>query len=179
MRVARRRSEHAKVGDVETGSDHATDQDGDQAFSAAAMTDGQHRGHEDIPPAGGPALAAAAVGPGDDLQQVTVRVFEVQSAAAVPVVDHPRPGLARIGPVRKVLVADPVKGRIEFFLTHEEGVVLGRDLPGGLGEVQGDIIVGLDHEKMGKPGWRRQAKDARQEGRRPLLVTARDDGVVQ
>src|SRR6516225_6392508 len=76
-------------------------------------------------------LAAAAVGPGDDLQQVTVRVFEIQSAAAVPVVDHTRPGLARIGPVPKVLVADPAKGRVEFFLTDQEGVVLRRDLCGG------------------------------------------------
>ena len=106
-------------------------------------------------------LAAAAVAPGDDLQQVTIRVFEVQSAAAVPVVDHLRPSPARIGPVRKVLVADPVKGRIEFFLTDQEGVVLRRDLSGGLGEVQGDVVIGLDHEKMAKPGWRRQAKDAR------------------
>src|SRR5215472_14562820 len=88
--------------------------------------------------------AAAAVGPGDDLQQMAVRVLEVQSAAAVPVVDHPRTGLARIGPVRKVLVADPVEGRIEFFVTDEEGVVLGRDLSGGLGEVQGDVVGGLD-----------------------------------
>ena len=105
--------------------------------------------------------AAAAVGPGDDLQQVTVRVFEIQSAAAVPVVDHTRPGLARIGPVPKVLVADPAKGRVEFFLTDQEGVVLRRDLCGGHGEVQGDVVIGLDHEKMAKPGWRRQAKDAR------------------
>src|SRR5262249_27300309 len=61
----------------------------------------------------------------------------------------------------------------------EEGVVLGCDLSGCLGEVQGDVVGGLDHEKMGKPGWRRQAEDARQEGRGSLLVTARDDGVVQ
>ena len=44
-------------------------------------------------------LAAAAVRPGDDLQQVTVRVFEVQAAAAVSAVDHPglvlRPGSAQ------------------------------------------------------------------------------------
>src|SRR5262249_16280750 len=75
--------------------------------------------------------------------------------------------------------ADPAKSGLEFFLTNEEGVVLGRDLPGGLGEVQRDGVVGLDHEKMRKPGCRRQAKDPGQERRRPLLVTARDDGVVQ
>jgi hypothetical protein len=57
--------------------------------------------------------------------------------------------------------------------------VLRCDLPGGLGEVQRDAIVGLDHEKVTKPGWRRQAGNPGQERRRPLLVTARDDGVVQ
>ena len=40
-------------------------------------------------------LAAAAVRPGDDLQQVTVRVFEVQAAAAVVAVDHPGLVLAK------------------------------------------------------------------------------------
>jgi hypothetical protein len=49
-----------------------------------------------------PGGLAAAVGPGDDLQQVTVGVFEVQSVAAVLVVDHPRPGLAGIGQVPNV-----------------------------------------------------------------------------
>src|SRR6266568_2977039 len=38
---------------------------------------------------------------------------------------------------------------------------------------------GVDHEKMPEPGGRRQAENLAQEGRRPLLVTAGDDGVVQ
>jgi len=63
-------------------------------------------------------LAAAAVGPGEDLQQVTVRVFEVHAAAAIPVVDHARLGPARIGPVPQALGADPAKGRVEVFLTN-------------------------------------------------------------
>ena len=75
--------------------------------------------------AAGWVLAAAAVGPGDDVQQVTVRVLEVQPAAAVPVVDNPRPGPPGIRPVRQVLAANPGKGSIELLLTHEEGVVLG------------------------------------------------------
>jgi len=74
---------------------------------------------------------------------VTVGVFEVQPAAAIPMVDNPWLGPARIRPVRQVLIADPAKSSIEFFLTNEEGVVLGRDLSGGLGEVQRDGVVGL------------------------------------
>ena len=86
--------------------------------------------------AGEGASAAAAVGPGDDLQQVTIRVFEIQAAAPVTMVDDSRLGLARIGPVRQTLIADAAKGSVELFLTNQEGIMLGRDLPGGLGEVQ-------------------------------------------
>jgi len=56
-------------------------------------------------------LAAAAVGPGDDLQQVAVGVFEVHAAAAVAVVDRPALGLAGIGPVGQLLVADAAERR--------------------------------------------------------------------
>jgi hypothetical protein len=123
-------------------------------------------------------LTAAAVRPGDDLQHVTVRVLEVQSAATVPAVDDPRLSPARIRPVRELLVADPVKGSIEFVVTNEECIMLARDLFSGLGEVQRDTVIGLDYEKVCEPGRGGQAKDAGQEGRRPLLVTAGDDGVV-
>ena len=74
---------------------------------------------------------------------------------------------------------DAAEGGVELVLAHEERVVLGDDLSAGLGEVQRDGVVGLDHEKMPEPGGRRQAENLAQEGRRPLLVTAGDDGVVQ
>jgi hypothetical protein len=95
-------------------------------------------------PSGSWRLSAAAVGPGDDLQYVTVRVCEVHAAATVAVVDHLRLGLARICPVRQVVVLDAAEGRVKFFLTDEEGVVLGCYRRGGLGEVQRDAIVSFD-----------------------------------
>jgi hypothetical protein len=109
---------------------------------------------------------------------MTVGVLEIQAAAVVPVVDHPRPAPARICPVRQPLVPDAAKCRVELLLANEEGIMLGRDRLSGLSKVQRDAIVSLDDEKMRKPGRRRQAKDPGQERRRPLLVTARDDGVV-
>jgi hypothetical protein len=81
------------------------------------------------PPGRTVGLAAAAIRPGDDLQQVTVRIFEVQAAAAVPVVDHPGLGLARICPVRQVVAFDAAKGRIELLLPDQEGVMLRADRP--------------------------------------------------
>jgi hypothetical protein len=56
-------------------------------------------------------LAAAAIGPGEDFQQVTVWVFEVHAPAAIALVDHARLGPTRIGPVPQALAADPAKGR--------------------------------------------------------------------
>jgi hypothetical protein len=124
-------------------------------------------------------LAAAAVGPGEYLEHVTVWVFEVHAAAAVPVVDHAWLGPARIGPVLQALAPDPAKGSVKIFLTNQEGVVLRRDRSFSLREVQRDIVVGFDDEKVREPGWCRQAEYPRQEARRLLLVTARDDGVIQ
>src|SRR5713101_7038983 len=124
-------------------------------------------------------LAAAAIRAGDDLQPVTVGVVEVQAAAAVVVVDRPGPAFAGIRPVRQPPVPDAAEGGVELVLAHEERVVLGDDLSAGLGEVQRDGVVGLDHEKMPEPGGRRQAENLAQEGCRPLLVTAGDYGVVQ
>ena len=110
---------------------------------------------------------------------MTVGVLEIQAAAVVPVVDHPRPALARICPVRQPLVPDAAKCRVEFLLANEEGVMLASDRLAGLGEVQRDAIVGLDDEEMREPPRCRQAEDPSQERCRPLLVTAGDDGVVQ
>ncbi len=86
-------------------------------------------------------LAAAAVRPGDDLEQVAIGVFEVQASATVTVVDRPAPGLGRICPVRQILFTDAAKGGVELFLADEKRVVLGRDFPACLGEIQRYIIA--------------------------------------
>jgi hypothetical protein len=77
------------------------------------------------------------------------------------------------------LIFDAAKSCVELLLTDEEGVVLGGDVVSSLGEVQADAVVGLGHEEMPEPAGRWQTEDRGQERRRPLLVTARDDGVVQ
>ena len=104
-------------------------------------------------------LTAAAVRPGDDLEQVAIGVFEVQASATVTVADGPALGLARICPVRQLLFADATKDGVELFLADEKRVMLGRDIPACLREIQLDIIVGRYHEKVAETGSRRQAKD--------------------
>src|SRR6266699_755726 len=81
-------------------------------------------------------LAAAAVGAGEELEQVAVGVLEVHAAATVPAVDRAALGPPRIGPVRQVLFADPAEGGVELLLPHQERVVLGGYLVAGLREIQ-------------------------------------------
>src|SRR5690349_2509587 len=124
-------------------------------------------------------LATAAVGAGDDLEQVAVGVLEVQAAAPVPVVDLAAPAPAGIRPVGQVPFADPAERGVKLLLADQEGVMLRGDLPAGLAEVQRDAVIGLHDEEVPEPGGGRQAEDPGQERGRPLLVAARDDGVVQ
>ena len=57
--------------------------------------------------------------------------------------------------------------------------MLGGDLAVGLAEVQRDAVVGLDDVERPEDGGWWQAENPGEERRRPLLVAARDDGVVQ
>ena len=56
--------------------------------------------------------------------------------AAVTVVHGAALGLARVGPVRQVLFPDAAERGVELVLAHEERIVLGRDIPAGLREIQ-------------------------------------------
>lgn len=110
---------------------------------------------------------------------MTVRVLEVHAAAAIPVVDHARLAPTRVRPILQAFAADPVKGSVEVLLTNKEGVVLRRDRTCRFREVQRDVVIGLNYEKVREPCWRLQAQDLCQEVCRPLLVAARHDGVIQ
>src|ERR1051325_9294757 len=80
---------------------------------------------------GGPARPLgrelAAVGPGDDLEQVAARILEVDAASAVVAVDLPFLLLAGIRPVLEFARLDAAEDLIELPLAHEEGVVLRLD----------------------------------------------------
>ena len=76
---------------------------------------------------------------------MAIGVLEVQAAAAITVADRLALGLARICPVGQILVADAAERGIELLLAHQERIMLGRDIPACLGEVQRDAIVGRYH----------------------------------
>src|ERR1700733_14352585 len=109
---------------------------------------------------------------------MAVGIFEIQAGAAVTLVDRRRLGTPRVGPVRHLLVADAVVGRVELGFAEEEGVMLGGDRPAGLGEIQRYAVVGLDYQEMPEPRGGRQAEDAGGERRRSLLGPAGNNGGV-
>src|SRR6266568_5097674 len=121
---------------------------------------------------------AAAVRTGDDLHQVPVRVGEVDAATAVVAVDLAGPGPAGVRPVRHVAPGDPPEDHVELVLADQERVVLGRDLSVGLVEVERDAVVRRRDQEPPEPGRGGQAEDLGEERGQPLLVTARDDGVI-
>ena len=56
----------------------------------------------------------AAIGPGDGLKQVAVRVGKIDTAPPEVMIDSPGQGAGRIGPVIQPACAKSVKYRIEF-----------------------------------------------------------------
>jgi hypothetical protein len=61
-----------------------------------------------------------AVGSGDDFEQVTVRIFEVDAAATVVVVDLSGSLQERVGPVREPSLADAPEHAVEVVFPDEE-----------------------------------------------------------
>src|SRR5437879_6941798 len=129
------------------------------------------------PTSGG--LRTGAVRSGDDLQQVPVRVAEVHAATPVVAVDLALPVETRIGPVVESAPRDPPEDLVEIVLVYQERVVLRGDLAVDIVEVQRYAVAGLDHEERSEGGRRLQPEDLGEERRRPLLLPAPHDGVVE
>ena len=65
-----------------------------------------------------------SVRPRNDLQQVTVGIFEVHAAAAVVVVDLASTGLAGVSPVVETARTDAAEDLIELGFADQKGVML-------------------------------------------------------
>src|SRR6476646_3853527 len=124
-------------------------------------------------------LAAAAVGPGDDLQGVPVRIVPVHAPAPVVRVDRVRPAMARVGPVAQAALLDAAEDLVELSFADEEGVVRRNRLAVIVGEVQAHAIgrLQLEERSVASGGW--QAEDLGEEARRFFLVADPDDVVIE
>src|SRR5690348_2699337 len=72
--------------------------------------------------------AAAAVGPRDRFEHMTVGIFEVDPAAAIPLVDLVPLTATGIGPIGQVPLPNAREDLVEFGLGHQKGVMLRNDL---------------------------------------------------
>src|SRR5437867_3019598 len=125
------------------------------------------------------ATAATAIGAGEDLQPVAIRIIPIDAAAAVAVVDLTRPALAGIGPVGQPALADAAEDLIELVLAHEEGVVHHREVALVAYEVERDAVVELDAVERAESDGCRTVEDLGQEGRGGLRIAGRNNRVIQ
>src|SRR4026207_2421691 len=89
-------------------------------------------------------LLSAAVRPGNDLQQVAIRVFPVQAAPAVVGVELTWTPPERVCPVSQSALFDPREDVVEIGLFDEECIVLRIGRPMVVGEVPRHTVVRLD-----------------------------------
>jgi hypothetical protein len=108
-----------------------------------------------------------------------VRVLKVHTATAVMLVDLTRSALTWVGPVLKVLLADPGEDLIEFGFGDQKGIVLRGNLAVGLVEVKTDAVVHLDHLERAEAGGSGQPENLGEKSRGCLLVTCHHDSVIE
>lgn len=84
--------------------------------------------------------AAAAVGSRDDLEQMPVRVLEVDPAPAIVMINFARFAARRIGPVRLPALANASEDLVKLAFADEERKVAGVDLVLPFHEIQTDAI---------------------------------------
>lgn len=130
-------------------------------------------------PAARNALRRQVVRPRHHFEEMPIRVIEVEAAPTVVLVRLAGAPLARIGPVREPHLPHPREDRIERRLADQEGVVLRGDRPIAVEEVERDAVVELHHQHLPERDRLRQIENLPQEARRPRLVPAPDDGVIQ
>src|SRR6185503_2035123 len=110
---------------------------------------------------------------------LAVGIFEVDTAAAVVVVDLSRVRARRIRPVLEPALADASEDAIELVLADQKRVVLDGDVAVRVAEIERHAVVELDDEEMAGALRRRAAEDLGQERRRAPLVATPDDRVVE
>jgi hypothetical protein len=81
---------------------------------------------------------------------VAVRGLEVHTPSAVAPVDLSLALARRIGPVSQFALVDALHDGVEFGLAHQEGVMLPRDRPLLVGEIEGHAVRHVEHIEMRK-----------------------------
>jgi hypothetical protein len=95
--------------------------------------------------------AAAPIGTGDDLHEVTVWIFEIDTPASIVMVDFLLFRLCGVGPISQPAFAYSPEYLVELCFTDQEGVVLRGDLFLSVNKIDVCVIIGPNHLK--RPHW--------------------------
>src|SRR6266481_5391501 len=109
---------------------------------------------------------------------MTVRVVEIDAAAAVEVVDFTRPLATEICVMRDASGADAGECRVELGVADQESEVPRVEVR-GVGKIEGYPVVGLDRHKVAPFGSCLQVQDVGEELGGCPFVLRRDVRVVQ
>src|SRR6185312_10481777 len=135
--------------------------------------------YEGPAPAGNRWSIAAAVGSGENLEQMAVRVFPVQTAAAIAAVDLAGAALSGVGPVLCSARANAAEDLVEFGLAHQEGIMLAANLAVRAHEVERYTVVHIHCVERSVVRRHRAAKDIRKVRCRRFGIARQDNRVVQ
>src|SRR5271157_3405643 len=119
-----------------------------------------------------------AVGAGDQLEQVAVRVVEIDAAPAIKVVDFARPLATKIRVMCDTGRSDAGEGGVELRLADQKGEVSRAEVR-RVGKIEGDPVAGLDRDEVTPFRSRLQVQDVGQELGGSPFILCRDNRVVK
>src|SRR5262245_48078404 len=123
--------------------------------------------------------AAAPIGTGDDLHEVTVWIFEIDTPASIVMVDLLLFRLCGVGPISQPAFAYSPEYLVELCFTDQEGVVLRGDLFLSVNKIDVCVIIGPNDLKRPPLDGPRQTQYPREKSRRRAFVARRNDRVIE
>src|SRR5262249_17874059 len=121
----------------------------------------------------------APVGAGENLQEVAIRILEIESPAAIVVIDFSSLCFRGIGPIGKPSLSNACKNFVELSLANEKSVVLLLYFPSGIHEINVGSIVSGDHLERSPFFWCRQPQNVGQKLRRCTAIARPNNGVIE
>src|SRR5262249_15648870 len=112
-------------------------------------------------------------------QKVAVRIFEIETAPAVVMIDFTLLTLCRISPVGEGPFSHPTKYFVKLCLAYEKSIMLWGNFTVGIHEIDVSAVVCRNDVEWTPLLRRRQAQDFCQKRRRCFAVTGVHDGMVE
>src|SRR5262245_12367430 len=126
-----------------------------------------------------PALRAAAIRSGHNLEIMTARIFKVSAAPSVIGIDLVRPMVMRVRPEGKPAPLDAAEYFVKLRIAYHKGVMLRRNFAVSVREVKSDLVIHLDRKERTEGGWGREPENFDKKSCGCALVARMDDGMVK